>query len=118
MMGLPLVCSAFIVKRADVLRAACAHGNEAHYLFHDDAEEQDLGRLSLQCGRRNDALKLFLAWRSRGDAGWGALVDQYMDLAAHLAERVRNEPNLELVGEPTWTNVCSVSYTHLTLPTT
>ncbi|MBL72274.1 MAG: glutamate decarboxylase [Euryarchaeota archaeon] len=106
MMGLPLVCSAFIVKRADVLRAACAHGNEAHYLFHDDAEDQDLGRLSLQCGRRNDALKLFLAWRSRGDAGWGALVDQYMDLAGHLAERVRNEPDLELVGEPTWTNVC------------
>ena len=106
MMGLPLVCSAFIVQRVEVLRAACAHGDEAHYLFHDDAEDQDLGRLSLQCGRRNDALKLFLAWRSRGDAGWGALVDRYMDLAAHLSKRVREEPTLELVGEPTWTNVC------------
>ena len=106
MMGLPLVCSAFIVQREDVLRAACAHGNEAHYLFHDDAEQQDLGRLSLQCGRRNDALKLFLAWRSRGDAGWGALVDRYMSLANHLADRVSREPSLELVGTPEWTNVC------------
>jgi len=106
MMGLPLVCSAFIVQREDVLRAACAHGNEAHYLFHDDAEQQDLGRLSLQCGRRNDALKLFLAWRSRGDAGWGALVDRYMSLAGHLADRVSREPSLELVGTPAWTNVC------------
>ncbi|MGB2018565.1 MAG: hypothetical protein ACPHX2_08500, partial [Candidatus Poseidoniaceae archaeon] len=29
-----------------------------------------------------------------------------MDLAAHLADRVRREPLLELVGDPTWTNVC------------
>ena len=29
-----------------------------------------------------------------------------MDLAVHLAERVRSEPHLELVGEPVWTNVC------------
>ncbi len=106
MMGLPLICSAFIARRPDVLRAACAHGNEAHYLFHDDAESHDLGRYSLQCGRRNDALKLFLAWRSKGDAGWGAMVDRYMDLAAHLANRIEAEPMLELVGRPAWTNVC------------
>ncbi len=29
-----------------------------------------------------------------------------MGLAAHLSERVRSEPRLELVGEPAWTNVC------------
>jgi glutamate/tyrosine decarboxylase-like PLP-dependent enzyme len=106
MMGLPLVCSAFIARRSEVLRAACAHGDEAHYLFHDETESNDLGRYSLQCGRRNDALKLFLAWRAKGDAGWGAMVDRYMDLAAYLASRIRSESMLELVGHPAWTNVC------------
>lgn len=106
MMGLPLICSAFIARRPEVLRAACAHGDEAHYLFHDEAESHDLGRYSLQCGRRNDALKLFLAWRVKGDAGWGAMVDRYMELAAHLAARISSEPMLELVGQPAWTNVC------------
>ena len=29
-----------------------------------------------------------------------------MSRAAHLADRVRQEPQLELVGTPEWTNVC------------
>ena len=62
MMGVPLVCSAFLIKRPEILRKICSHGNFAHYLFLGDAEDVDLGRTSLQCGRRNDALKLFLAW--------------------------------------------------------
>ena len=51
MMGLPLVCSAFLIKKPEILRKICSHGNVAHYLFLGDAEDVDLGRISLQCGR-------------------------------------------------------------------
>ena len=34
MMGVPLVCSAFLIKRPEILRKICSHGDVAHYLFH------------------------------------------------------------------------------------
>lgn len=106
MMGLPLICSAFLVKQADVLAKVCAHGNVAHYLFHESSKDHDLGRYSLQCGRRNDALKLWLAWRECGDAGWAALVENYVALAEHLETKVNMHANLEMMSSRTWTNVC------------
>ena len=38
MMGVPLICSAFIIKQPEILRAMSSHGDSAHYLFHEDAE--------------------------------------------------------------------------------
>ena len=106
LMGLPLICSTFLIKRPEVLRTLCGHAEVAHYLFHDEAEDVDLGRFSLQCGRRNDALKLWLEWRVRGDAGWSAMVDQYMNYASHLETLVNAHPELELMSSRMWTNVC------------
>ena len=60
-MGVPLICSAFIIKHPDILRAVSSHGDSAHYLFHDDAEEIDLGILSTMVGEMT--LKLWFAWR-------------------------------------------------------
>ena len=106
MMGLPLICSAFLVKQSDILARVCAHGNVAHYLFHEESRNIDAGRYSLQCGRRNDALKLWLAWRECGDAGWASLVDGYMDLAEHLESRIVEHDDLQLMSSRMWTNVC------------
>lgn len=106
MMGVPLICSAFIIKQPEILRAVSSHGDSAHYLFHDDAESVDLGRFSLQCGRRNDALKLWFAWRMLGDSGWAKLVDDYMSLAKHLEEKITASDNLEMMSSRMWTNVC------------
>ena len=106
MMGLPLICSVFLVKQSDVLAKVCAHGNVAHYLFHESSKDHDLGRYSLQCGRRNDALKLWLAWRECGDAGWASLVENYVSLADHLQLRIDDHPNLEMMSSRSWTNVC------------
>jgi len=106
MMGIPLICSAFIVKDAEVLGTVCSNGNTAHYLYIESGEDVDLGRYSLQCGRRNDALKLWLAWREIGDAGWAAMVERFMELANYLEEQVKNHASLELMSERMWTNVC------------
>ena len=106
MMGIPLICSAFVVKDAKILRQVCSTGTEAHYLYHGESENVDLGRYSLQCGRRNDALKLWLAWREIGDAGWGSLVDRFMELATYLEMKVGETPELEMASTRMWTNVC------------
>jgi len=106
MLGMPLICSLFIVKDKSILGRVCAHGESAHYLFHSDSEEVDLGRYSLQCGRRNDALKLWLAWREKGDAGWAKIVENYFSLANHLEQRVNQEASLTMMSTRQWTNVC------------
>ncbi len=106
MMGIPLICSAFIVKHEKILRQACSHGSVAHYLLHPEAAAIDLGHISLQCGRRNDALKLWLAWKEKGDAGWGRMVDSYMELADYLELQIAQESNLEMASTRMWTNVC------------
>lgn len=106
MMGIPLICSTFLVKRPAVLRSLCDHVSVAHYLFHQDAESDDLGRYSLQCGRRNDALKLWIEWRVRGDSGWAKLVEMHMDNAAYLEAGVESNPHLEMMSSRMWTNVC------------
>ena len=106
MLGMPLICSLFIVKDKSILGRVCAHGESAHYLFHSDTEEVDLGRYSLQCGRRNDALKLWLAWREKGDAGWAKIVENYFSLANHLEQRVNQEASLTMMSSRQWTNVC------------
>ena len=106
MLGMPLICSLFIVKDKSILGRVCAHGESAHYLFHSDTEEVDLGRYSLQCGRRNDALKLWLAWREKGDAGWAKIVENYFSLANHLEQRVNQEASLTMMSTRQWTNIC------------
>jgi len=106
MMGVPLICSAFIVKDAEMLRTVCSNGNTAHYLYLETGENVDLGQYSLQCGRRNDALKLWLAWREIGDAGWASMVERFMELADYLEERVKEHASLQMVSKRMWTNVC------------
>ena len=106
MMGMPLICSVFLTKSKDILRAVCAHGDAAHYLFHEDTKDIDLGRYSLQCGRRNDSLKLWIAWREIGDAGWAKMVERYCDLSDYLEALVTRSEYLTMMSERRWTNVC------------
>ena len=106
MMGLPLICSVFLTKNKSILKSVCAHGDSAHYLFHDDTKDVDLGRYSLQCGRRNDSLKLWIAWREIGDSGWAKMVENYCDLSDYL-ERLVNESNhLSMMSDRSWANIC------------
>tara|TARA_B000000565_G_scaffold6650_2_gene5324 strand:+ start:2193 stop:3644 length:1452 start_codon:yes stop_codon:yes gene_type:complete len=106
MMGMPISCSTFLVNQQNVLREVCSHSNSAHYLLHKKNAELDMGRMSLQCARRVDALKLWLTWRSIGNQGWSEKIENYMNLTKYLSNRVKDEPTLELVLEPEFTNVC------------
>ena len=105
MMGVPLACSALLMREKGWLRATNAMN--ADYLFHDDGSARwNLGDMSLQCGRRVDALKLWLSWQATGDEGYEQRIDHLFDLAQQLKERVLARPGFRLVREPQSTNVC------------
>jgi glutamate/tyrosine decarboxylase-like PLP-dependent enzyme len=106
MMGIPLICSAFLIKNANILKAVCSHTSEVPYLLHSKAADVDLGRISLQCGRRNDALKLWLAWREIGDEGWARRCEEFIELADYLQSLIEQQPEMEIMSTRKWTNVC------------
>lgn len=104
MMGMPLLCSAILLRRGGLL---AKHFDEsADYLFQSEDSLLDPGRRSIQCGRRNDALKLWCAWQHHGDAGWARRVERQFAMAAYFADLVRADPATTLSVEPVSINVC------------
>ena len=103
MMGVPQICSAFLIKDLKLLFDVCQHGRTAHYLIHNSL---DLAHRSLQCGRVNDTLKLWLAWKERGDEGFAQLTDRFNELADYMEMKVREHPRLEMMSERKFQNIC------------
>ncbi|KAH8668437.1 pyridoxal phosphate-dependent transferase [Xylariales sp. PMI_506] len=109
MMNVPLTCSFLLTPDVAVFHRA--NTLPAGYLFHGIAEGEevwDLADLTLQCGRRGDALKLALSWVYYGAAGFQAQVDHAFAMAAHLAGLVAEHPDFELVSSnpPPCLQVC------------
>jgi glutamate/tyrosine decarboxylase-like PLP-dependent enzyme len=106
MLGTGLMSSFFLTKHKGSLVQSNNSGGQ-DYIFHESDESSlDTGPSSLQCGRRNDAFKVWLTWRSLGDEGLTLLVDQLFDLAKSARDLVVNTPELELLYEPEMLNVC------------
>ena len=106
LMGVPLICSAILVKEKGILSQACSGGG-TDYLFHEDENEfYNLGKISLQCGRRVDALKLWLCWKYYGNKGYQKQIENLFEIASYATEYIRNGDNLELIAEPEFLNIC------------
>ena len=104
MMGVPLVSSVILVREKGLL---WRNFNEnASYLFQEDTDELNFGTRSLQCGRRNDCLKLWAAWKRHGDAGYEQKVDHLIELARSFADLVEADEELTLTKNPESMNVC------------
>lgn len=104
-MGIPLICSFFLTKDVKLLKTICGHSQTAHYLLHADREDLDLGHRSLQCGRRNDALKLWLLWKEQGEEGFAAIVEGYVANADYMESKVKETPKLEMMSARAYANV-------------
>jgi len=106
LMGLPLICSILLVReKGHLLNTNSVTG--ADYIFHDEAfGSHDLGPMSLQCGRRVDALKLWLSWKYYGDQGYAERIDRFFELAAFAEDIVERTPSLELMAPRSSVNVC------------
>lgn len=105
MMNIPLICSAFLTKHKGLLEETVST-NRAEYIFHEhELMDYDLGRFSLQCGRRVDAFKLWLAWDIKGDIGWNNHIDKLFDLSKQVTEYIKSQDDLELAIEPRSINI-------------
>ena len=66
-MNVPITAAVILVKHAGALNACCSGGG-GEYLFHaDENAAYNLGERSIQCGRRADALKVWLSWKAIGN---------------------------------------------------
>ena len=126
MMGVPVTCSFLLGK--DMKQFHQANTLPAGYLFHgaeDDevmesravqhGEEQkggdleieeevwtepnDLADLTLQCGRRGDSLKLFLAWQYYGTRGYEEKIEAAYGVASYMCGLVEQSDDLVLVSQ-------------------
>lgn len=97
-----VTCSFLLVS--DLMKAWRANTLPANYLFHNETAESDLelpndlADMTLQCGRRGDALKLALSWVYYGTLGFEARINNAFDVAAYFAQVVSESPNLRLVS--------------------
>ncbi len=104
MLGTPLSSSIFLTKhKAQLVKS---FSNDAEYLYQTDADDFDLGKTSIQCGRRNDALKLWTLWKSVGNNGLEDIVDNQFHLAQYAREYVRNNPNYTEYGIADSVSIC------------
>ena len=96
LMNIPLVCSVILMKERGRL-----HQNitdiHADYIYHETDDIEDLGKKSIQCGRRVDAVKLWFAWKYFGLDGYHKRIDHLFEMAAYAEEIVKKTPQLQLL---------------------
>lgn len=106
LMGLPLICSAILVKHPGMLAQTVSNA-DTDYLFHDHEDSAyDLGLISLQCGRKVDALKLWLAWQYYGKRGYEQKINWLFEMAEYATQKVNDYSELELMAPTQFLNVC------------
>jgi len=88
MLGTPLSCSIFITPHKKSLHQSFA--NDAGYLYQTDDDDFNLGKTSIQCGRRNDALKFWTLWKAVGTNGLEKIVDHQFELANIARNYIKN----------------------------
>lgn len=97
LMNIPLVCSALLVKTRGTLQHNITDIN-TDYIFHDIDVAEDLGKKSIQCGRKVDAVKLWFAWKYFGLEGYQNRIDNLMGMAKYAEEKVNENPQFELLS--------------------
>ncbi len=105
LMNIPLICSALLVKKKGVLQQNITDIN-TDYIFHDIDNIEDLGKKSIQCGRRVDAVKLWFAWKYFGLSGYEERINNIIEMAAYAESIIQLNPNLELLAERQSFSVC------------
>ncbi len=105
LMNAPLIASALLLKDNSILYNATS-ANKTDYIFHDhDFKQYDLGTKSLQCGRKNDALKVWFAWKAIGDDQYEKNIDKLVDIALYCETLINKNHNLELLAPTQTLNV-------------
>lgn len=88
MLGTPLSTSLIFVKNKEHLYHS--FDISAEYLYQTQDDDYNLGKISLQCGRRNDSLKLFTLWQSLGKNGLEKIINHLFDMAKIAKSYIEN----------------------------
>lgn len=104
MLWMPLSMGVVLVRNGTWLRRAFAA--DAPYLFHAERAGQDLGAMTIQCSRRADAVKLWLALKLSGTAALEAALDRVAEVTRHLHRLVSDAPDFEAMHEPEFNIFC------------
>lgn len=106
LMNVPLVASVLLVKDKFRLAKNLTDLN-TDYIYHDnDIANYNLGKQSVQCGRRVDALKVWLAWKFFGDKGYETRINKMFELANYAKQKVLKIPELKLLANPQSLTTC------------
>ncbi|CAG8733073.1 9050_t:CDS:2, partial [Racocetra persica] len=102
MLGAPLQCSFLLAKDKKIFSQS--NSLKAEYLFH---KEDDLGDGTVGCGRRPDAVKLFIGWKIYGIQGYQIRIEHAFKMAKYLTLLVKNNHCFKLVlDDPPSLQVC------------
>jgi sulfinoalanine decarboxylase len=104
MLGTPLTCSVFVTPHKEQLEQSFS--SEASYLFQSEEDEFNPGKTSFQCGRRNDALKLWTLWKSIGTSGLEKLVNHQFKLGEIARKYIRKNIDYQLFSFDNSISIC------------
>ncbi len=104
MLGTPLSCSIIVTKHKAQLHHSFS--NEADYLYQTDGDDFNLGKTSIQCGRRNDALKLWTLWKSVGTNGLEKIVNKQFEMAEIARDYINQNKDYTLYSFDESISVC------------
>lgn len=104
MLGTPLSCSIIVTQHLEQLHHSFS--NEADYLYQTDGDDFNLGKTSMQCGRRNDALKIWTLWKSVGTNGLEKIVDKQFEMAQIARNYIKNNSDYKLYSFDDSISVC------------
>lgn len=104
MIGTPLTCSVLVTQNKKYVYESLSM--EADYLYQTDEDDYNLGKTSLQCGRRNNALKFWSLWKSVGTQGLEKIVNQQFYLADVARDYIENNSSYTLYNFKDSISVC------------
>lgn len=102
---LPISCSAILVRDTELLRCFELH---ADYLNREEDEEDGYINLvgkSMQTTRRFDALKVYMAFQTRGMDGFGRIIDTAVGNASYFYGRISSDDAFIAPVEPEMSSV-------------
>ena len=95
MFMLPISCSVMLLKNDSDFKYTAFHED---YLNRQEDEDDGFTNLvgkSMQTTRRFDALKVWMSFQSRGREGWELLINEIMENAAYLYEKLEASDGFE-----------------------
>lgn len=100
MLGVPTTCSFLLVPDERVFTQA--NSLNAPYLFHnarDEEENFDLANGTMGCGRRADALKMYMAWLYYGNEGFQKRIDHSYSMANYFVSKLKGLPGFRIIND-------------------